>query len=286
MSSGRVSNQQGYAGVAQALAGQALAAAFDTAPHRPREGESRWAMANALPAARVLIDRADDNDRAALALAAAALRQTLADPSGKVTDGFGHTRPVYAYLALHLLGSAARQTGDDAARATVRRAVTDRLDQPAEDADPRLLAWRRVVAVQHGLVPPELDLPPVDEPVPLVALGRDDLIDAWTYRELIGQHGLHLCALLEARDDLARRVQQAAEYHLGHTQPDYTTYQPWGLSAFASDPQTAVFAEQQLHDVATHLSIEGPGGAVLPALLLADAWATMSGGLVSAWSVG
>ena len=121
------------------------------------------------------------------------------------------------------------------------------------------------------------------DPAPLVPLGLNDLIDSWTYRELLGMHGLHLCSLLENDSAMADRVRSATMYHLGHTQPDYTTYQPWGLAAFASDAHTAVFAEQQLHDVATHLSIEGAGGAVMPALLLADASAAMSGRLSRAW---
>jgi len=283
MSSGRVSTLAGYAGVAQTLARQALEVATDAAPHRAREGERRWAMAEALPAARVLIDQATETDHAALNGAACSLVLTLSEANGKITDGFGHHRPSYGLFALHLLGSAARLLGDDETLAQVRQAVEASLDASSIDPDPRLGIWRRLIALQHGLEPAEPLPQSVNDPAPLVPLGVDDLIDSWTYRELVGLHGLHLSSLLQNDSALAQRARMAALYHLGHTQPDYTTYQPWALSAFASNPQTAVFAEQQLHDVATHLSIEGPGSAVMPALLLADASAAMSGRLVQAW---
>jgi hypothetical protein len=117
----------------------------------------------------------------------------------------------------------------------------------------------------------------------LHGLGLDDLLDSWTYRELSGLHALHAAA--RGMDDfpLTARCGQVAAFHQGHTQPDYTTYQPWGLWAFSYDGATAMFAEQQLHDVATHLSVEGPGGALLPALLLAEASAGMDGRLAGLW---
>lgn len=285
MQQGPATRQADYATVTLQLASKAQSIATDTAPHRARQGERRWALAGALPAARVLIDQAADEDRAALPVAAQSLAETLADPTGKVTDGFGHTRPSYALIAIHLIGSAAKLIDDHQSLTQTRQAATTlRHIQPEPaDADSRLAVWRRLIARQYGLDDAET-LPSLsDSPAPLIPLGLNDLIDSWTYYELVGLHGLHLCSLLEHNDKFAQHVRLAAEYHLGHTQPDYTTYQPWGLAAFASNPQTAVFAEQQLHDVATHLSIEGPGGAVMPALLLADAAATMAGTLTRIW---
>ena len=281
MTSGRVTTGSGYLKVVRQRAEQAIAFATDSAPHRACEGERRWAMAGALPAARVLIEQPNLDDHALLKEAARSLAQTLADPINKITDGFGHARPSYALFAIHLLGSAARLNEQREAIEHTRQAATTLLNRETTSGpvDPRLAAWRRLIARQNGLHEAE-DLPlPSTDPAPLVPLGLNDLIDSWTYYELVGLHGLHLCSQLEEDDALAQRVCSAAEYHLGHTQPDYTTYQPWGLAAFVSDSQTAVFAEQQLHDVATHLSIEGPGGAVMPALLLADAAATMAGRL-------
>ncbi|MFN3168146.1 MAG: hypothetical protein ACE37H_13880 [Phycisphaeraceae bacterium] len=285
MDGGRVTFESGYARVVADLARQALAVAFDAAPHRARQGERRWPMAEALPAARVLADAADDADVAQLAVAAEQLNQALSDPAGKVTDGFGHARPVYRWFALHLLGTAARLAGHAAAIQHLQQSAERLLARPVgDDRDPRLDIWRDAIAWQHGIARSRAaQIEPADEPAPLAPLGLDDLIDAWTYNELIGLHGLHLLALLRRDADAQTRARSAALYHLGHTQPDYTTYQPWGLAAFASDARTAVFAEQQLHDVATHLSIEGPGGAVLPALLLADAASALAGGLAGAW---
>ncbi len=88
-------------------------------------------------------------------------------------------------------------------------------------------------------------------------------------------HGLFAVGAAESETGLLKRARRAARYHVEHTQPDYTTYQPWALSAFACWPETAVFAEQQLHDVTSHLSIERGPGALVPGLLLADAWATL-----------
>jgi hypothetical protein len=280
------SSRANYAAVTLQLAEKALAVATDAAPHRQREGESRWPIAQALPAARLLIDGAREDDAHALRRAAESLLDTLAEDTGRITDGFGHTRPSYALFAIHLLGSAAKAIDDRTTLDHLGTAVTALLNrEPATDQanEPRLAAWRRLIARQHHLTEAEALPLPSTEPAPLVPLGLNDLIDSWTYYELVGLHGLYLCSELEDDVTLAQRSRSAAEYHLGHTQPDYTTYQPWGLAAFASDPMTAVFAEQQLHDVATHLSIEGPGGAVMPALLLADSAAAMSGTLVKLW---
>ncbi|MEM9111208.1 MAG: hypothetical protein AAGC72_14415 [Planctomycetota bacterium] len=278
--------QADYTAVALQLATKALSVAVDAAPHRAKEGERRWSIAKTLPAARLLIDQDRQEDQAQLPDLARSLVETLADETGKVTDGFGHARPSYALFAIHLLGSAARLGGQEDVREDVAQAAKTLLNSRLLNEavpDPRLSVWRRLIARQHGLHEAE-ELPlPSHEPAPLLPLGLDDLIDSWTYYELVGLHGMHLCGLLESDPGLTQRTRSAAEYHLGHTQPDYTTYQPWGLAAFAADPMTAVFAEQQLHDVATHLSIEGPGGAVLPALLLADSVAAMSGTLKRVW---
>lgn len=278
--------QSNLAAVTRQLADKALSIATDTAPHRAPQGERRWPIANALPAARVLVDQAAIEDPANLAAAAQTLVETLADDTGKITDGFGHARPIYGLFAIHLLGSAAKRIADAETIQCMKQAATILLNKKQADgtpADPRMAVWRRLIARQHGLEEAEeLPLASVD-PAPLTPLGLNDLIDSWTYYELVGLHGLQLCRLIEGDEPLADRVRTAAHYHLGHTQPDYTTYQPWGLAAFASDTHTCVFAEQQLHDVATHLSIEGPGGAVMPALLLADNAAAMSGTLTRIW---
>ncbi|MGB1123831.1 MAG: hypothetical protein ACPG4Q_01375 [Phycisphaeraceae bacterium] len=277
--------QGNLATVTMQLATKAIEMASDTSPHRAPEGERRWSLANMLPAARVLIGQGREADRDVIEELAWGLTDTINSPWGRVTDGFGHTRPIYAWFAIYQLGTAAWSIGDHGAVAMLADAV-ERLfkhSSASSDSEPRLAAWHHLLASFHG-ISYEAPLPPsTDEPAPLMPLGVNDLIDAWTYRELVGLHGLYLHGLLRSDADRLHRAQQAATYHLGHTQPDYTTYQPWGLAAFAADPMTAVFAEQQLHDVATHLSIEGPGGAVMPALLLADSAAAMSGTLTQIW---
>ncbi len=285
MQSGRVHEQTGYTTIAQQLAQQALSIATDAAPHRPREGERRWSMARALPAARVLLGEADAGSADDLAVATEELAQTLMDATGKVTDGFGHTRPVYLWLALHLLGTAARLIDSTSTRERLSALVADCIgcERFVGGLELRLLIWRDLVAYESGMETLPVKFGEAAGAEPLFPLNHNALIDAWTYRELVGLHGLDALAGLTGDPALTARARSAALYHLGHTQPDYTTYQPWALAAFASDPETALFAEQQLHDVATHLTLEGPGGAVLPALLLADAAAAMSGRLAAAW---
>jgi len=160
-------------------------------------------------------------------------------PETRINDGRGQTRPAYRWLWTHL---HARATG---VRPVLKRGATNgRIDEPAEPAAPP--------AALHPTTP-------------------DDSPDAWTFRELSELHELAWQAARTDDGPLRERVISAARYHVAHTQPDYTTYQPWALGAFLFEDDTAGFAEQQLHDVRSHLAIEGGASAVVPALLLADA---------------
>lgn len=229
------------------LARQAIGSAVDASPHKPRAGQAVYRLIDMLPAAERLLGDASE--------------PIEAPPTGadvRFLDGFGHTRPVYRCLAFHL--------HQQAYGATTAPPAT-----PSGDVSLRL--WQQVI----GPTPESPDL--IDaiahaHDTSLHAQGLDDGIDFWTYRELVGLHALDLLAERHGRDDWRRRVHEIALHHTQHTQPDYTTYQPWSLAAFARHEDTASFAEQQLHDVATHLAIEGGGGAVLTALLLADASAS------------
>lgn len=216
-------------------------------------------MTQMLPTARCLLGEAD------------AAPPPPTDRDVTFVDGRGHQRPVYRALAAYLHH---RATGDCPALL--------RPDVKSGDVSQQLWsAW-------HALAAGGTDLNPAHRIVEahdgcLAPQSLDEGPDHWTYRELVGLHALHaLIELCDARDDLEipptwrQRVLQITAYHQNHTQPDYTTYQPWGLAAFLSNPETTWFAEQQLHDVATHLSIEGGPGALLPALLLADAFASIS----------
>jgi hypothetical protein len=113
--------------------------------------------------------------------------------------------------------------------------------------------------------------------------GDDESPDAWTYRELTGLHALANLALRTRNRDWARRVEEVAGHHYTRTQPDYVTYQPWALFAFAWPDRTRFFVDQQLHDVQAAAGAGGTGGAegeessggsglsVMAGLLLADA---------------
>lgn len=288
------------------LAARAVAQSCDAAPHRPRLGEQRWSMTLALPAARILLGAGDlaargDLRRSLLALADAATQSTDAVPV--MTDGIGHSRDVYFPLVLHLhalalgLDPQAAETDRDllVAAAAPLHSFDDDASHPPPTGQVAAVLWRALVRAELGRLTGDAYASSAalgtihriaNEPGKdgaLHALGLDDLLDSWTYRELAGLHALHASAQGMGDLPLQTRCGQIAQFHLGHTQPDYTTYQPWGLSCFAYDDSTMLFAEQQLHDVATHLSIEGPGGSLLPALLLAEAAAGMEGRLAGLW---
>ena len=67
---------------------------------------------------------------------------------------------------------------------------------------------------------------------------------------------------------VAAAVARATEYHQRETQPDHATTQPWGLFAFAWNPQTHPLADQLLHAVQVQHA-GTPDGVSL--ILLADA---------------
>lgn len=242
----------------QALAQHAVEIAIDASPHQPKPGEVRYSLTRLLPAARGL-----------LGVAQADLEPPPVSGSTTFTDGRGQSRPIYRPFAAYLHG---RATGvcprleDDASR-DVSRQLWQAWHQLARGEDVTAQVDRILEGNADSLHPQSLDETP----------------DHWTYRELVGLHALQ--AMIESCDthhDLVtppgwrQRLVEITNYHQYHTQPDYTTYQPWGLAAFLSNPETILFAEQQLHDTQSHLQIEGPAGALLPALLLADAYRSLA----------
>lgn len=233
----------------QSLARHAIDIAVDASPHKPREGQEVFSLINMLPAARLLIGDSDV--------------QLTAPPIGPdvdFTDGRGHSRPIYRSLAFHLSAVAGAPVEP----------------RPATDSDDvSLKLWQKLVSPSSDTTQ-QIEVIADACDASLHAQALDDGIDFWTYREMVGVHALHLLAERHQREDWRQRLIEITNYHQYHTQPDYTTYQPWGLAAFLSNPDTIMFGEQQLHDVQTHLQIEGGPGAVLPALLLADAYASLS----------
>lgn len=242
----------------QSLADQAIDAAVDAAPHRPRAGQTHYSLVEMLPHARALLGSGSVDPPPPPTQNTTAL-----------TDGRGHQRPVYRHLAAYLHH---RVTG-----------VCVPVDtRPTQDVSLQLWScWHRLASGRSG---PE----PVHRLVEAHAgslhpQSPDETPDHWTYRELVGLHALQALIEWSGNDPEAQapaawtqRRDEVTAYHQHHTQPDYTTYQPWALAAFLSNPNTVHFAEQQLHDAQTHLAVEGGPGAVLPALLLADAYASIT----------
>jgi len=109
----------------------------------------------------------------------------------------------------------------------------------------------------------------------LQPVAEGESLDAWTYRELVGVHALHRLGALLPHSAWRARVRDAVTYHLGHTQPDNATTQPWGMVAFLEAPGDASgigFADQQLHDA----MMQGGGTLhAVAAMLVADAADTL-----------
>ena len=256
-----------HASLIQSLAHRAIDLATDAPPHRPPPGEQRYALAAMLPSARVLLGLS----------AGADWPSPPTDRPVRFADGRGQCRWSYRVLAAHLHH---RATG---------HCPPLNIPEPGGVAAELWRVWHRLATgepADHAVEPIGHRGPADPDPSGggcLEPRSPDEPPDHWTYRELVGLHGLQaIIDLVEACGDPAappdwrQRVREITAYHQRHTQPDYTTYQPWGLAAFVSNPETTWFAEQQLHDVETHLAVEGGGGAVVAALLLADAYASLT----------
>ena len=248
-----------YTNIVERLAFDAFEIVEDASPHQPRAGETRYSLTQMLATAYTLVS--GDSYKP---------DPPPTDQDCTFVDGRGHARPVYRFLAAYLYH---RKTGSPPPPILIDPAGDTSLQLwghwhrfASGRGDPEAVS--RVLASHTGSLHPQTHEEPPDH---------------WTYRELVGVHALH--ALVEwththadmpAPPGWKQRLQEITNYHQHHTQPDYTTYQPWGLAAFLSNPDTVMFAEQQLHDVQTHLQIEGGPGALLPALLLADAYASLT----------
>ncbi|MEM7577995.1 MAG: hypothetical protein AAF328_11050 [Planctomycetota bacterium] len=299
-----------YLPIIESLAAKALDMAVDASPTKPRAGSTRISLVEVRDATRTLIDSADaaDIDRLLSFYEAGAMErdrrlspdgQTLADeivlPTPMVVDGYGHERAAYALLFRLISLRAAASQGVAADHELWAGHVLWDAPEHREDFAWSLLhlavdvlhAFRNPHGVDMSVGFAEHDviaawssvhnnmLSGSEQPAPLQAQQIDVAPDEWTYREMVGLHAAMLLATELNHRSLVDRCHAAARYHLQHTQPDYTTYQPWALAAFLYFPDTVGFAEQQLHDVETHLHVEGPPGALVPGLLLADAYATL-----------
>ncbi len=241
-----------YLPMVRDLAAKALDMAVDGSPTRPRQGERVVSLMLGVPAARKLLGAEVD-----LSAELEVMRTAGGDPNARFTDGVGNHRKAYWYLLMDLY----------------QRFADDPLEVPKAKRWEHEQLWQQLIEYRQA-VSMILWMPPGEEPEPLHEQTLDDAPEDWTYRELVGLHALLHLAVLHRDSTPLEIAKQVALYHQHHTQPDYTTYQPWGLPAFLAFPETIPFAEQQLHDVTTHLALEGGPGALLPGLLLADTvWA-------------
>lgn len=292
---------------ARRLAREALAQAEDARPHGDRPGEARMSLAMLAPLAAATLD----GDAQAVRRLAPGILDALEDGIHRVggflsaqddprafrrpveaCDGRGHARPVYGALFTQVVNRALALLGppvgpeDPPERAELPcRAIElfahARLGMwwGARDGDPARAPWLALQEIGWHRLLAGVETEPLAHAFdhllpegPLHQQGLEVTPDVWVYRELTTLHALDAIARGPyANTRLTGRVRSACRYHTHHTQPDYTTYQPWALGAFLRVPEARVLAEQQLHDVAAHLAIEGPAGAAVPALLLAEA---------------
>jgi hypothetical protein len=218
-------------------------------------------------------------------------------PTGfpKLSDPAGHTRDVYHPFVLHLHIAAfllryeslptsvwGGCEGELAEAVAPTRLIETWAETPPPPPEAALVLWQALCLVEQAQAEArDADFELADAVVHSVLSQKgedgalqpqspDESPDAWTYRELTGLHALSHLAQRRGNKGWARRVQEVAQFHVAHTQPDHVTNQPWGLAAFAASDQTAVMADQQFHDAAG--SAPGSGGVgLVAALLLADA---------------
>ena len=214
----------------------------------------------------------------------------------RFNDTFGFSRPAYYPLILHLYLAATGEEGDRDVLGVIGRSLHAGIrgwENRLRGEHLPLTLWWALCLDECARLLGESDGTDVARRIADTAAAREgdgganaaddegkalhpreelsEPLDAWTFRELVGLHALARLAILNRNPVWWRRVREITQHHQAHTQPDYTTYQPWGVFAFLCDPQTILFGEQQLHDAVTHLHVEGGGAGLVPGLLMADA---------------
>lgn len=288
------------------LARQGLSITQDARVHADAKGEVRLSLAGLAPMALALLDRDRTQAQAELKKQTAVLESAFGKIGGWASkravdacDGMGHVRPVYGALYAHVLlralafahpvtpetlceHNAAAEAGEKLMELLCGTKIGAWRNGPADDL--AMVPWLNLLSAAQSaaLAQPfthqhqaqnalESVAPETENAGALHAQGIGDTQDTWVYREMTALHALDRLACMTGSPELAARAKAACLYHQAHTQPDYTTYQPWALGAFLRQPETRSFADQQLHDVAAHFAIEGGPGAAVAALLLADA---------------
>lgn len=284
------------------LALQGLALAKDARAHADAKGQVRVSLAWLAPLMKAYVTGDEAKMKAELKQQIKVLADAFKKNGGweskksvEACDGMGHARLAYGALYAHALLAAlaraypvtAETVHDHNEAAEVGEKLMELLAgtklgawREAQDGEAAMVPWLNVLSAGHAqaLAQPfthqaenclDAVLPADAQAGALHAQGADVTPDVWVYRELTALHALDIVAKMTGDAALKARIAVACHYHQGHTQPDYTTYQPWGVSAFLRQPETYPQAAQQLHDVATHFAIEGEGGAAVPAVILA-----------------
>lgn len=248
----------------------------------------------AVAAARLLLRDEAGGEYIRLAAGFKQLEQLGNEVSPQLIDPAGRSCDVYLALAIHLHFAAFLRHYESlptdvwgACEAAVPdmikpiRVAEEYADVPPPAEGCALLLWQVLCLYEQALLlGRDVDIELIDsivhqaisQPGPDRSLHRQDDrqegLDAWTCRELIGLHALANLALGRQNTTWAKRVQEIASYHLNHLPPDSIPNQPWAHFAFLWSPNTASFAEQQLHYVTGQgVSQVGP----FAAMLLADA---------------
>lgn len=284
------------------LALQGLALAKDARAHADAKGQVRVSLAWLAPLLKAYVAGDGAPMKAELKAQVKILEDAFKKNGGweskkavEACDGMGHARlaygALYAHALLAVLARAYPVTAETVCDHNEAAEVGEKLMEllagtrlgawrGASDAEAAMVPWLNVLSADQALALAQpfthqaencLDavLPAETQEGALHAQGADVTPDVWVYRELTALHALDAVAQMTGDAALGERVAAACRYHQGHTQPDYTTYQPWALPAFLRRPETYPQAAQQLHDVATHFAIEGEGGAAVPAVILA-----------------
>lgn len=96
-----------------------------------------------------------------------------------------------------------------------------------------------------------------------------DGIETRGYHELIILHAIANFAVVSRDPKVETAIKRSTNFIAAEIQPDHSTFEPWALFAFISNPATQILADQMLNTSAIHLQ-QNPRDA-MTLMLLADA---------------
>jgi hypothetical protein len=195
---------------------------------------------------------------------------------GEVADGVGHRRWVYRTLLLYawlgtlrladapwpenlslwcdsLAGPTRADPGEEALRALVL-GVAGQLYGRSDWRSKAEMTFARVIDNQLA----DGALLPMDDTV------HPEM--QW-YSQRILLHAMASWAVESGDPKIFAAAARAAAFEMAEVQPDHATQQPWGVFAFLIDPNTAIAAEEILHQAV----MGNAGTEAISLILLADA---------------